>query len=161
MDIKTLAERLNKDLSATHKLIKRHNIETSKFRTGNGQLASSISDDDASRLIEEYNTNEDFTVQQDVGFFYIIALVPDLKPSRLKFGFANDVARRLSDHRCAAPTATILTSFKCERCWEQTAIAAITSGIQYTRIGFEVYDVEDVDKTIERASRFFMMMVGD
>ena len=43
------------------------------------------------------------TVTQDVGVFYLIQIIPELSPNRLKLGFAADVRQRLSEHRTSAP----------------------------------------------------------
>jgi hypothetical protein len=62
----------------------------------------------------------------DVGVFYIIQLVPDLDPNRIKLGFAESLDRRLSEHRTAAPTAQVLQAWPSRRTWEGTVIAALT-----------------------------------
>jgi hypothetical protein len=60
------------------------------------------------------------------GFFYVIQLAPDVAPQRIKLGWALDAAKRLKEHRCAAPTAVLVQSWPCARQWEKHAITAAT-----------------------------------
>ena len=42
------------------------------------------------------------------GYFYLIQLIPEAMPNRVKIGFADNVERRLVEHQTAAPTAKLL-----------------------------------------------------
>ncbi len=42
------------------------------------------------------------------GWFYVIQLIPDLKPERLKFGFSRNIDNRVNGYRVSSPTAVIL-----------------------------------------------------
>ena len=90
------------------------------------------------------------------GHFYVIVLDPVARPNRLKFGYAQSVAARLADHRCAAPDAQLLGSWPAQRSWEPCIMAALSVGA--TRVGAEVFDVEDVDAVLGKAERFMGML---
>lgn len=91
------------------------------------------------------------------GFFYVIRLVPDLDPCRVKLGFASDVKRRLSAHKTAAPTAELVKCWPCKRVWEIAAMDSLTrAGCEL--IAGEVYTCEDVDGLARRGNEFFEVM---
>jgi DNA-binding XRE family transcriptional regulator len=84
----------------------------------------------------------------------VIQLVPDLAPRRVKLGWAVDVNRRLTLHRCSAPTARLVRSWACHREWESTAIRELSAeGCQ--RLSRESFDVADLDQFVERVEAFF------
>jgi hypothetical protein len=93
----------------------------------------------------------------DVGVFYIIQLVPELNPNRIKFGFAANVQERLTQHRTSAPTACILRSWPSRRTWEPTFIDCLASkGCEL--ILNEVYECGDVAALLDYAEALFKMM---
>jgi hypothetical protein len=93
----------------------------------------------------------------DVGVFYVIQLVPDLDPKRLKLGFAESLEQRLSQHRTAAPTVRVLRAWPRKRPWELAAIDALTrDGCRLTLN--EVFECEDPDTLVERGDAFFKML---
>jgi hypothetical protein len=96
-------------------------------------------------------------VNGEVGFFYVVQLVPELDPHRLKLGFANDAEARLQGHRTAAPTAQLLKAWPCKRAWEDAAIASVTR-VESKLIGSEVYECSNVQRLIERGDGFFGLM---
>jgi hypothetical protein len=76
-----------------------------------------------------------------LGVVYALALIPDVKPDRIKVGFTTRSAEhRASDHRTASPTATVLGS------WPACAVdERRVHGVLPGRIGTsEVFDVGDV-----------------
>jgi hypothetical protein len=96
-------------------------------------------------------------VTSGVGAFYVVQLVPDLDPLRVKLGFATDVQERLAAHRTVAPTAKLIGSWPCRPSWERAAIDSITR--QGCRpIGPEVFVCDDIDALLTRAEAFFAIM---
>ena len=75
-----------------------------------------LSKDDAERVIASYlarrgpqpGTPEEAAKFDRFGYFYLMQLVPEVLPNRIKIGFADNVERRLNEHRTAAPTAKLL-----------------------------------------------------
>jgi hypothetical protein len=92
-----------------------------------------------------------------VGLFYVVQLVPELDPNRVKLGFADDAFGRLSQHRTAAPTAKLLKTWPCKRSWEWTIIDAI-SAVGCKLILNEVYECCDVANLLARGDQLFAML---
>ena len=95
--------------------------------------------------------------EADIGCFYVIQLLPDIYPSRVKLGYADSLDERLKSHRTVAPNAKVLKSWKCKRVWEAAAIDCVTT--QYCKnVGGEVFDCGNVEWLLERGDLFFSMM---
>lgn len=88
-----------------------------------------------------------------VGYFYVIRLVPELSQRRVKLGWTVNVRNRLAGHRCACPTAVIVATWACPRYAEQRVIKAVTNKT-CARLGFEVFDADDVDALCCRVDAF-------
>lgn len=93
----------------------------------------------------------------ETGQFYIIQLIPEFDPNRIKLGFAIDVNQRLSQHRTSAPTAVCRASWPCKRLWEATVIDYLTLG-HCRLISNEVFECDDIDHLVQRAESLFAMM---
>jgi hypothetical protein len=82
--------------------------------------------------------------------------VPEALPNRIKIGVADNVERRLNEHKTAAPTAKMLKAWPCKRSWDYAAMASITrEGCK--RVLNEIFEGE-VQGFIDRGDRFFSMM---
>lgn len=90
------------------------------------------------------------------GFFYLIQLVPEALPKRIKVGYTDHLDNRLKEHQTAAPTARLVKSWRCKRAWDQAAMDSITSA-DCELILSEVYE-GDLEKFIERGEQFFSIM---
>jgi len=100
-------------------------------------------------------TSEGATYDQ-YGYFYIVQLVPEALPNRVKIGFADNVEKRLAEHRTAAPTAKLVKAWPCKRSWDYAAMDRITrTGCKL--VLNEVYEGEIKD-FLERGDVFFSMM---
>lgn len=89
------------------------------------------------------------------GLFYILQLVPDLRPERVKFGWTQQSLQgRLRPYRTAAPTFTLAGAWPCLGQWEQAVMVAVTDP-RDTRVGREVWDVADLGALLERTDGFF------
>jgi hypothetical protein len=90
------------------------------------------------------------------GFFYLIQLVPEALPNGIKIGFADNVDRRLDEHKTAAPTAKMLKSWPCKRSWDYAAMASITrEAVSWFLMRCSKAKVQGF---IDRGDRFFAMM---
>jgi hypothetical protein len=96
-------------------------------------------------------------VENEAGFFYVIQLIPEYDPKRIKLGFADNVSSRLTQHRTSAPTAKLLKSWPCRRSWERTAIDAIAA-VGGALILNEVFEFQDIEAAIARADQFFSFL---
>jgi len=90
------------------------------------------------------------------GYFYLIQLVPEALPNRIKLGFADNVQKRLAEHRTAAPTAKLLKAWPCKRSWDYAAMDSITRGGCKLVLN-EVYEGE-IQGFVERGEHFFSVM---
>lgn len=124
----------------------------------------SLSQEDADKLIASYEsrlgpisrTTQDAAKFEGKGWFYIIQLVSELSPIRVKFGYAEDFSDRLKQHQTAAPTARLLKKWRCKRSWESAARDSITrEGCK--SLSDEVYE-GDIKGFLERAESFFGLM---
>ena len=91
------------------------------------------------------------------GSFYVVQVVPELAPNRVKLGFATDALARLSAHRTSAPTAQLVKAWPCHRSWEPCAITSM-SRIDCRLIVNEVYECDDLAALIARGDDFFALM---
>jgi hypothetical protein len=83
-------------------------------------------------------------------------LVPEALPNRVKIGFADNVEKRLAEHRTAAPTAKLLKTWSCKRSWDYAAMDSITrTGCKL--VLNEVYEGELKD-FLARGDLFFSLM---
>jgi hypothetical protein len=138
-------------------------ITPTKRRTpdSGGQLTLTVSGPEAA-LIRRTRAEHGFagtqsSVENEVGHFYFIQLVPELDPKRVKLGFADSVPNRLQQHRTSAPTAKLLKSWPCRRSWERTAIDAVAAAGGALILN-EVFEFADLDAAIQRADQFFSLL---
>jgi hypothetical protein len=90
------------------------------------------------------------------GYFYIIQLIPEVLPDRVKIGFSDNVEKRLGEHKTAAPTARILKAWPCKRSWDYAVMDSVTrEGCKL--VLNEVFE-GDINGFIERGDQFFAMM---
>jgi hypothetical protein len=173
--IPELADRLGLDRTSVRRLIAREaDALNLKLHRGKGERLL-LPMEDADRLIASYKARRGPVVDyqprrvQDLavadgdeatfdryGFFYIIQLVPEALPNRVKIGFSDDPEQRLNQHRTAAPTAKLLKTRPCKRSWDYAAMDAVTrNGCKL--VLNEVYE-GDVDAFVERGNAFFALM---
>jgi hypothetical protein len=103
---------------------------------------------------ESDSNNLDFT--REYGYFYIIQLVPEFFPNRVKLGFADNLKKRIIEHQTSSPTAKLIGNWPCKRFWEQAAIESITR-IDSKLVMNEVYEGE-LNGFMKRAEDFFNLM---
>lgn len=161
--LKDLAEQLGIDRSNVRKYVVKHGLNPVSVRTpgSRGQLTLALTAADA-EAVRALRDSQGFgesvnPVENGDGYFYVVQLVPELDPNRVKLGFAVDTGARLDAHRTAAPTAVLLKAWRCKRSWEGAAIASITrAGCQL--IANEVYQVDDLGALVEWGDAFFGLM---
>jgi hypothetical protein len=135
-------------------------------RESRSSRAQCLSVDDANKLIryfEERDTHIESTPTAEkvgsfsgYGFFYLIQLVPELFPERIKIGYTDNLETRLREHQTSAPTARYIKSWECKRAWDQAAMDSITrTGCRL--VMNEVYE-GNVDGFVRRGDEFFGIM---
>jgi hypothetical protein len=90
------------------------------------------------------------------GVCYIIQLVPDLDPHRVRVGFTDDLSAALARLRVGAPTAAVLRSWPCRPAWAAAAADCLTSGCR-PFLG-DVLECDDLDGLVARGDRLFAIL---
>jgi len=163
--IAEIAKRLGVDLTTVRRLIARESEALQlELHRGKGDKLL-LSREDAETLVASYEARRgpiaageaSETAKYDRhGYFYVIQLVPEALPNRVKVGFADNIDKRLAEHRTAAPTAVLLKSWLCKRSWDYAAMDSITrSGCKL--VLNEVYEGE-IKGFLERGDAFFELM---
>ena len=160
-----LAQEWGLDRSSVRKYLIKHGFRFSAVRPagsrGQAALALSTEDAEAARTLRQDQGWGGQRVERvemtERGVFYVIALIPEFSPNRVKLGFATDIRTRLAAHRTAAPTAKLLHTWLCMRAWEVAALASIARE-GCTCIGGEVFDVVEPMAVIARGDAFFALL---
>lgn len=161
--IPEIAKRLGVDGGTVRRFVAREN-ETLKLTLVRGEGDKLLLSRDADRLIVSYEARrgpiaeveEGSPTDDRFGVFYLIQLVPEVLPNLVKIGFADNVDRRLNEHKTAAPTAKIVKSWPCKRSWDYAARASITrEGCKL--VLNEVFE-GDVQGFVEHGDQFFAVM---
>ena len=161
--LRVLARELRIDRSHFRRYVIRLGITPQKrhtLRSGN-QLVVTVTAQEAEQIRiarrgQGYNLDYD-VLEAAVGVFYVVQLIPELDPNRVKLGFADDAGTRLVQHRTAAPTAKLVKTWPCKRSWEFTVIDSLaTAGCKL--ILNEVYECDDVARLIEHGDRLFALL---
>jgi hypothetical protein len=79
---------------------------------------------------------------------YLVQLLPELEPRRLKVGYSQDVGDRLRIYRCSCPSAQVIAVGEGDRGIEGTVLRGFV--VNFKRIGGEVFWVNDVDEAVGR-----------
>lgn len=162
--IPEIARRLGVDITTVRRLIAREteSLQLTLHRGKADRLL--LSKDDADRLTASYEARrgpvaevgDDSAKFDRYGYFYVIQLVPEALPNRVKIGFADNVDKRLAEHRTAAPTAKLLKAWPCKRSWDYAAMDSVArEGCKL--VLNEVFE-GDVQGFIDRGDRFFSVM---
>jgi hypothetical protein len=163
ISIKNLAKKMGMDRSHARRYILKLGIKPKKRRTSDSgnQLTLTVTQQEADVIIKNREdqgfTGSGHIVEFDIGFFYVIQLVPELDSRRIKLGFAVDLEDRLAQHRTAAPTAKVLKSWPCRRSWETTAMDCL-SAISCRFILNEVFECDDLEGLIQRGDELFAVL---
>jgi len=163
--IAEIAKRLGVDLTTVRRLIARESEALQlELHRGKGDKLL-LSKEDADRLVASYEARRGPIAVGDAsetakydryGYFYVIQLVPEALPNRVKVGFADNVDKRLAEHQTAAPTAVLLKSWPCKRSWDYAAMDSVTrTGCKL--VLNEVYEGE-IRGFLERGDAFFALM---
>jgi len=163
ISIKHLAERLGMDRSHARRYVLKLGFKPEKRRTrdSGNQLSLTVTADEADAILK-HRTEQGFAgqskaVETEAGIFYVIQLVPELDPRRIKLGFAIDLNDRLVQHRTAAPTAKILKSWSCKRSWEGTIMDCLASQ-DCRHILNEVFECENIENLMKRGDDLFNLL---
>ena len=137
MTFREIAEIIGVSIDTIRRYVKKFDLKYSQEKTSSskGALTKCLSIDDANLLIAKFekrdmkdsNTNE--SALDRFGYFYIIQVIPELLPNRVKIGYTDNLETRLKEHQTSAPTAIYIGHWKCKRSWDQAAMDCITSAV--------------------------------
>lgn len=163
ISIRHLAEQLGMDRSHARRYVLKLGFKPQKRRTADSgsQLSLTVTTEEAEAILR-HRSDQGFTAEgkavgSEAGVFYLIQLIPELDPNRIKLGFAIDMTDRLAQHRTAAPTAILLKSWPCKRTWETTVIDCL-SVVACRHILNEVFECDNLDDLIRRGDDLFRIL---
>ena len=163
VSLKTLASTIGMDRSSLRRYLVREDIPTERRRMpdSNNQVCLAVRSDIAEEVIQErlaggyIETDTGDTLR--IGLFYLVQLVPELAPERVKMGFTSSLSERMQQHQTAAPTARVLKAWPCRRTWEATVIDYLAA-CACQHIANEVYECSDLTGLVENADRLFSLL---
>src|SRR6266567_4056598 len=104
-DLVTLSEiaaRIGVDISTARRLVQRVSAQLGIAPTKGKQNVIYLTSEDAERLVAYYETRTSRAITdpeleafQRFGFFYIVQLVPEALPNRVKIGYTDNMDNRL------------------------------------------------------------------
>jgi hypothetical protein len=166
---KEMASTLGVEVTTVRRLVDRYGaelgiaIQKGRSSTSNAKWTHFLSREDADRLASFYETRYgkvEATSSEDLlqrsGYFYVIQLVPEALPNRLKIGYTDNMEKRLTEHQTAAPTARLLASWPCKRSWDYAAMDSITRS-DCALVLNEVFE-GDPEAFVQRGNQFFGVM---
>lgn len=163
ISIKQLASELGMDKSHARRYILNLGIQPHKRRTPESQNQKTLAVfTDEAEIIVNRRREEGFikfnkAISSEIGFFYVIQLIPELDSKRIKLGFADSLDQRLNAHRTAAPIVQLLKSWPCRRTWEATVIDYLTS-IECRSILNEVFECDNIYALVDRGDTLFSLL---
>ena len=164
VSLKNLAAELCMDRSHLRKyVLNKVCIEPQQARTADsGSQRTLVVTVEQAERIREHRKIQGFTldgsqIASESGCFYIIQLIPELDPQRIKFGFAINLNERLMQFRTVAPTAKVLKWWPCKRSWESVVMDCLAS-LGCRQILNEVYECQALDDLIQTGNAFFNIM---
>ena len=162
--VRDMADDLGVDASWFRRWLLDNGFTFIKVRGNQNQRANTLTAEDAVKALalrEEhgYSTSgpTEVAAALALGWFYVIQLVPELEPNRVKLGYADTLRSCLAAHKTTCPNARVAGSWRCKPAWELTARESVTrEGCE--RVGGEVYAVDDITQLLERCEAFFGLM---
>lgn len=159
-----LADQIGVGIDTVRRTVRRLDLTVRKEKTptSKGATVHCLSIDDANQLISHFenrdkpDSNADVSALGRFGYFYIIQLVPEAMPNRVKIGYTDNLETRLREHCTAAPTAKYLGHWRCKRSWDQAAMDSITRD-GCLLVMNEVYEGE-IEGFLSKAEAFFSIM---
>ena len=157
------AKEIGIDRSHARKYILSLGLRPKKRRTAESrnQLTLTLTKEEARFAAQQRHKNgfqnSYEVVKFDAGVFYIIQLIPEFDPGRIKLGFASVVEERLSQHKTVAPTARLIKTWPCKRSWESTVMDCL-SFAKCRLIRNEVFECDDLEMLINLGDKLFSIL---
>ncbi len=90
---------------------------------------------------------------------YVVQVVPDLHPGRIKIGQTTNIHKRLQQYKALSPTCVVLKTWACS---EESLITLEKQGMNLLLesdaigLGGEVFDCKNVNEVIQSLDRLFV-----
>lgn len=160
-----LANQIGMERSNARKYILDHGFQFTKIRclAKNNAMMLALSAEDAEAILAQRQRDGFMDGSAAVpetnghGLFYVVQPLPQIDPTRLKFGFTTSLEQRLLSYRSICPEATVLQTWPCKAIWERTAIAALSRDA-CEQLGQELFRYHDINHILERGEAFFAML---
>lgn len=151
--LRQVAVELGLDAAQVRERLRERKIRPHKIHANgpDGPLVVALTQEEADRLRDGAAA-----AGMDAGVVYVIQLVPDLDPRRIKVGFSRDMAGNLKYLRAGAPTAVLLQAWPCRPGWAPAAFDCLTGGCRAVRDG--VFDSDDLAGCVRRGDAFFALL---
>ena len=157
--VNSLANDLSMNKGNLFKLLKKLKIETSSLRSAKHgqQMLSTITREDASKVIS-YRTGFFKEPDSKSPVIYLVQLLPDLSPNRVKIGFTSDMASRIRDFKTTCPDLTVIKTWQCPKHALEPGIVALIITSEDRPISDEVYQLSSLEDTMRRAEEDFKLL---
>lgn len=148
-----LAAELGLDRAQTRERLRQCGVRAHKVRVGGpcGAVVLSLTIEEAERVRHAGPGG----AAAD-GWFYVIQLVPDLDPVRIRLGFTESLTDRLRYLRAGAPTATVRKSWPCRPAW----VAVVQDCLLQDCRPFlnDSLQCDDLGRLVERGDQLFHLL---
>lgn len=162
-----LAQQLGMDKSFARKYVLSLGVTPQKHRNpSSGQKMNVVTQDDAAMITATRQrqgyvmpSNLDapqHEIDTETGVFYLIQLIPEYAPQRIKLGFTQDMKDRMRHLVTSAPTAKVVKTWPCKRSWESTMRDILTIG-HCEHVLNEVFECENMQDLLDRADALFVL----
>src|SRR5262245_16954045 len=156
-----LAAELGLDRSHTRDCVRKSGIRPRKVRSPGTvpryTLVLTHEEADSIRARLRCCAGDDLPPDCGPGCFFVVRLVPELDPRRIKLGFARDLRARLGYLRIAAPTAALVKCWPCKKTWVETVVDCLTA-VGCSPISADVFECADVDALVRAAAQLFSVL---
>lgn len=88
------------------------------------------------------------------GYLYVVQLVPELSPNRIKLGHTRNLRIRMASYLTACPTAVMIAAWDCSIEDEKEAIRTMTWE-SCRPLSDEVFDTDDLELVLAKGRKLF------
>lgn len=160
---KQLGKEIGMDSSNTRKYVKKLGFSWLQARTpdSRNQLANVVTREDADAILEirksQGFSKDSQPIENGDGWFYVVQIIPEYDPLRVKLGYSGDPSHRLESYKTVSPSAKIIKVWPCKFAWERAAIDSVTRS-SCKLIANEVFQCDSLETLVERCDAFFSIM---
>jgi len=157
--VSSLAGDLGMDKGNLFKLLKKLKIATTPIRSpkhGQQKIAA-LTKEDVSKVIS-YRTDFYREPERKIPVIYLVQLLPDLSPNRVKIGYTADILARIRDFKTTCPDLKLVKTWQCSRQTLEPGIVSMIITSDDKSISNEVYQLKNIEDTLRRAEEVFKLL---